>query len=153
MQRKKKIRKPRFKVPPLAVSDRMKRVRSFGTSIERGMEALLKKKKIRYEKQPSLIGKPDFRIKRTNVLIFCDSSFWHGRKHKEMTGEAFKKNKDFWANKLQNNKKRDARVNRILRGEGWSVLRFWDTDILKNPLKVEVKLMRAIEKNDLAKKK
>lgn len=110
------------------------------------MEVLLKSERIRYDKQPLLTGKPDFRVKRTNVLIFCDSSFWHGRREKETTGEVFKKNRPFWINKLENNKKRDAKVNRILRRAGWSVLRFWDTDILRKPLKVKNKLIRALVK-------
>jgi len=111
----------------------MKRVKSIGTRLEQAMESLLKERKVKYEKQPNLRGKPDFRIKKSNVLIFCDSSFWHGRRMREITGEAFKKNKEFWVNKLMENKKRDARINRALRKEGWKVLRFWDTEILKNP--------------------
>ena len=142
----KKINKPWFRKPSLAVSKRMKRVKSANTHLEKRMEALLRNQKIKYERQPSIAGKPDFKIKDANILIFCDSSFWHGRRFKEISGEAFKKNRAFWINKLENNKKRDARVNRILRREGWSVLRFWDTDILKKPLKVKNKLIRALVK-------
>ena len=92
-------------------------------------------------------GHPDFRIKEANVLVFCDSSFWHGRREKEIKGEAFKKNKEFWMNKLTENKKRDARINRALRKEGWCVLRFWDTDIFKFPEKVIKRLLKEIGKN------
>ncbi len=128
-----KVKKPWFKKPSPKASERMKRVKSIGTRLEQAMESLLKERKVKYEKQPNLRGKPDFRIKKSNVLIFCDSSFWHGRRMREITGEAFKKNKEFWVNKLMENKKRDARINRALRKEGWKVLRFWDTEILKNP--------------------
>lgn len=127
------------------VSERMKRVRSIGTRLESAMESLLKERKIKYVRQPSLFGKPDFRIKNTNVLIFCDSSFWHGRRMKEVSGEAFKKNKDFWVNKLRENKKRDAKITRILRKDGWKVLRFWDVDILKKPDKIIKKLSLEIK--------
>ena len=111
----------------------MKKVKSTDTNLEKTMEKTLRSLHIKYEKQPDLEGCPDFRIKGTNILIFCDSSFWHGRRMREITGEAFKKNKEFWVNKLMENKKRDARINRALRKEGWKVLRFWDTEILKNP--------------------
>ena len=82
------------------------------------------------------------------MLIFCDSSFWHGRREKELKGEAFKKNKEFCVNKLRENRKRDIRTNRILKKEGWHVLRFWDTDILKFQDKVAKKLLREINENE-----
>ena len=112
------------------------------------MEDLLKEQKMKYERQVDLPGCPDFKIVGTNVLIFCDSSFWHGRRAREIKGEAFKKNKEFWVNKLRENRRRDARINRILRKEGWHVLRFWDTDILKFPEKVIKKLLRELKKNE-----
>lgn len=147
-KRAKKIKKPWFKKPSREVSERMKQVKSFGTRLEHTMEDLLKEQKIRYERQPKLLGRPDFRIKGTNVLVFCDSSFWHGRREKEIKGEAFKKNKEFWMNKLRENRRRDTRVNRVLRKEGWCILRFLDTDILKFPEKVTKKLLREIKKNE-----
>lgn len=111
------------------------------------MEGLLKEAGIRYRKHPDLPGKPDFEIFCTNVVIFCDSSFWHGRREKEISGEAFTKNKAFWIHKLEYNKKRDARINGMLRRNGWSVWRFWDTDVMKRPEYVKRRLLEAIKKN------
>lgn len=136
--------KSRFSKPGTDVSDRMKKVKSKGTSLEKEMERVLRNLGIRYERQPDLQGKPDFRIRGTNLLIFCDSSFWHGRREKEVTGKAFKRNRALWVEKLTKNKKRDERNNRALRRDGWSVWRFWDTDILKHPDKVKKRLRRAI---------
>ena len=136
--------KSKFQKPPKEVSERMKKVRGKDTGIEKAMEKILRSLGIEYEKQPhlsNLAGRPDFRIRGTKVLIFCDSSFWHGRRKEEVTGEAFRRNKDFWTHKLNENRKRDRRINRSLKKEGWSVYRFWDTDILKSPKKV----MRALE--------
>lgn len=144
MKKKERNKKPWFKKPSQAVSMRMKRVKSTNTKIEEFMENLLKEQKIKYDRQLNLLGRPDFKIKGTNVLIFCDSSFWHGRREKERNGKAFKKNREFWANKLTENRKRDAKINRILKKEGWNVLRFWDTDILKYPEKVKNKLSKVI---------
>jgi len=131
-----------YKTPTKEVSNRMKRVKSSHTSIENKMETLLQELNIKYEEQPKLFGHPDFKIVGTNILIFCDSSFWHGRREKEVNGKAFKKNRHFWTKKLIENKKRDQRNNRKMRNEGWSVHRFWDTDILKNEEKVKVRLRR-----------
>jgi len=147
MTKAKKNKKPWFRRPSSAVSERMRRVRSSDTKMEKAVENLLKEQKIRYERQINLLGRPDFRISGTSILIFCDSSFWHGRRAKEIKGEAFKKNKEFWVNKLRENRKRDARINRTLRKAGWRVLRFWDTDILKNPEKLIKKLSMEIKKN------
>jgi DNA mismatch endonuclease (patch repair protein) len=89
-------------------------------------------------------GKPDFVVKGTDLLIFCDSSFWHGRRTRETSGKAFKINRTFWTRKLMMNRSRDLRNNRRLRAQGWSVARFWDTDILRKPEKVKLKLRRMI---------
>ena len=113
--------------------------------MEQEMESLLKKLNVTYEKQPKLLGHPDFRIKKTKILIFCDSAFWHGKRKKELNGKAFSKNKEFWTQKLQYNKRRDASNNRNLRKQGWSVQRFWDADILKKQEKVLKKLKRSIK--------
>lgn len=134
--------KSRFKKPTKEVSERMKKVKSRGTNIEKEMEKILRSLKIRYLRQPDLRGNPDIRIKDTSVLIFCDSSFWHGRREKEVSGKAFKRNRTLWVEKLTKNRLRDERNNRALRREGWSVWRFWDTDILKRPDKVKNRLRR-----------
>lgn len=144
----KETKKPWFKKPSSATSRRMRLVRSANTKLEKTMESLLKAQGIKYQKQPPLLGRPDFAIKNTNILMFCDSSFWHGRRIKEITGEAFKKNKDFWVNKLVENKKRDAIINKTLRKDGWRVLRFWDTDVLKHPEKIIKKLALEIKENE-----
>ena len=133
-----------YKKPPIETTSRMRKVKSKETGLEKKMESILNELNIDYEKQPSLIGKPDFRVRDTNILIFCDSSFWHGRRESDVKGKSFKRNKEFWIAKLNNNKKRDTRNNRLLRREGWSVHRFWDTDIFKNPEKVARRLKRII---------
>ena len=137
--------KPKFEKPPKAVSERMKKVRGSGTEIEKEMGKYLDELNLKYKEQPKIKcirGTPDFRIKRSRVLIFCDSSFWHGRREKEVTGVAFKRNKDFWTRKLKENRERDRRNTKILLREGWSVYRFWDTDILKKPEKIRRELKR-----------
>jgi DNA mismatch endonuclease (patch repair protein) len=142
--KKQTSKRPWFVKPKGNVSKRMRQVRSSGTSLEAAMERIFKKQGIKYEKQPDLIGKPDFRIKGLDILVFCDSSFWHGRRENEVSGRAFKRNRAFWTQKLKYNRQRDQRINRQLRKEGWSVWRFWDTDITKRPEYVKNRLMRAI---------
>lgn len=133
-----------YELPSEQVSQRMRRVKSKGTSIENEMKKIMDELNISYKEQLNILGKPDFRIINTNILIFCDSSFWHGRRKNEINGKAFKRNREFWTKKLRENKKRDQRTNQKLRKIGWSVYRFWDTDIKKNKEKVKRKLRKAL---------
>ena len=41
-------------------------------------------------------------------------------------------NSDFWIKKIQRNMQRDREVEVELHGLGWSVLRFWSKDVLRN---------------------
>jgi DNA mismatch endonuclease (patch repair protein) len=133
-----------YRKPEPEVTERMRRVKSAETGLEKAMEDILTSLGIEYEKQLNLPGKPDFRIKGTNILIFCDSSFWHGRRDKDVSGKTFNRNKNLWVEKLERNKKRDQRINRKLRKEGFSVHRFWDTDILSERNKVIKRLKRLL---------
>lgn len=130
--------------PPKKVSDRMRLVKRTGTKIEKKMATLLMQIKAGYEYQPKMEGHPDFLITGKNVLVFCDSSFWHGRRKEDLTGKSFKTNRAFWVKKLRENKRRDKRTNQRLRRKGYSVYRFWDTDIVRNEEKVIRKLKRAL---------
>lgn len=135
---------PKTKKPSKAVSERMRRIKSSWTSLERHMAEILRELRVVYLSQPDIFGKPDFAIKGTRLLVFCDSSFWHGRRSRDTSGSAFKTNRLYWSSKLLRNRRRDFKVNRVLRAHGWSVARIWDDDILGNPQKVKSKIGRMI---------
>jgi len=63
-------------------------------------------------------------------VIFCDSEFWHGYdwEHKK---QEIKTRQDFWIPKIERNMQRDKEVNLKLSEAGWTVLRFWGTEIKK----------------------
>lgn len=122
----------------------MRRVKSRGTSLESRMEGILTSLNVSYEIQPDLPGHPDFKINGKRVLIFCDSSFWHGRRKDDVTGTSFRKNRKFWTDKITRNKRRDSSVNKELRGDGWRILRFWDTTILKRPQAIANRLREVV---------
>ena len=130
--------------PTDQTSRRMKQIRSRETGLEKRMESVLKDAKFLYEKQPKLAGHPDFRIKGTRIVVFCDSSFWHGRRKEDLAGTSFTTNKAFWMSKIAYNRKRDAKVNATLKKAGWTVLRFWDDDILRRPGAVAHRIGRAL---------
>lgn len=124
----------------------MRNVRRSGTNIELKMARLLRDAGIRYRSQPRLKGNPDFRLIGTRIVVFCDSSFWHGRWLNTPKAERFYKNQDFWQAKLERNRLKDIRITREMRKRGWKVLRFWDEDILKNSEEVIHKIKRTVLK-------
>jgi len=136
----------KFKKPTLKTSRRMKKVKGRGTKPEKIFASLLRENGIKYQSHPRIFGRPDFRVKATNILVFCDSSFWHGRNKNDVNGKSFRTNRNFWVKKLKYNKTLDERTNCVLRKRGWIVLRFWDDAIYKQPSFVVSKLNRYIEK-------
>lgn len=107
----------------------MSKIRSKNTGIERILkEALLRNGLKNFEMHYSkIIGKPDFVFVKEKVAVFCDSSFWHGKKKVPQT------NREYWMAKFQRNIKRDEMVTQVLTNDGWKVIRFYDDQILKDP--------------------
>ena len=115
----------------------MSRIRSKNTSIDRRMREMLSEAGARFEMYPDLFGSPDFQVGR-NVLVFCDGDFWHGYRYAEKKRPA----KKYWREKIEGNMRRDRKVSRKLRRDGWSVLRIWEHDIKKKPEKCIRKIKR-----------
>ena len=113
----------------------MSRIRSKNTSIDRKMRDMLSGMNVRFEMYPDLFGSPDFQVGR-NVLVFCDGDFWHGYRYAEKKRPA----KKYWREKIEGNMRRDRKVSRKLRRDGWSVLRIWEHDIKKKPEKCMKKI-------------
>lgn len=110
-------------------SELMKRVKNKDTNIELILRKKLYKKGYRYRLKSSLFGKPDIVFPHKKLVIFCDGDFWHGKTYeKDKT-----KYKPFWVEKIKNNIERDKKVNEVLATDNWNVLRFWKSEILKNP--------------------
>ncbi len=93
-----------------------------------------------------IVGKPDIYIKSKKIAIFIDSDFWHGRLYKE--GKSIPKtNQDYWIPKLERNIKRDIEVTEKLQSDGWTVIRFWETNIKKNLDECADKVLSQLNKN------
>lgn len=80
------------------------------------------------------VGRPDFVFCRARVAVFCDGDFWHGRNWRQLhsklrTGH----NPDYWCRKISANRARDVAVNRELARHGWTICRFWESDVLRTP--------------------
>ena len=121
----------------------MSRIKGKNTKIDLKMKNLLSGLGCRYTMYPKMFGNPDFALKRKRIVIFCDGDFWHGYKYYKRK----RLRKKFWRDKIEGNMRRDRAVTKKLRAEGWSVLRFWEHDIQKNPEKCLRKIIKKIESN------
>ena len=109
----------------------MQRVKSKDSEIEQILRNALWNKGYRYRKNvKDVFGHPDIVFKSKKVAIFCDSEFWHGYDWERKKNE-IKTRQDFWIPKIERNMQRDKEVNMKLSEEGWTVLRFWGTEIKK----------------------
>ena len=109
----------------------MQRVKSKDSEIEKILRNALWNKGYRYRKNvKDVFGHPDIVFKSKKVAIFCDSEFWHGYDWERKKNE-INTRQDFWIPKIERNMQRDKEVNMKLSEEGWTVLRFWGTEIKK----------------------
>lgn len=111
----------------------MKKIKSQDTSIEVALRKALWNKGYRYRKNmKSLPGSPDIALTKYKIAIFCDSEFFHGKDWEVLKPRLEKGgNSGYWLNKISRNRERDDDVNKKLLFMGWTVIRFWGTDIKK----------------------
>jgi len=107
----------------------MSRIRSKNTKLELGFFELLDKSQIEYRKHPDIYGKPDC-IVGNKIVIFIDSDFWHGWKFGEWKARM---PKEYWIEKITKNIKRDKSKFKLLRENGYIVIRVWEHTLTKNP--------------------
>ena len=105
----------------------MSKIRNKETNLELNFKELMKGLKFRY--QPKVFGKPDFASKKLKIAVFVDSCFWH--KCPKCYIEP-KSNKKYWLPKIEKNVKRDKINNRLLKKDGWKIIRIWQHDIENN---------------------
>lgn len=111
----------------------MRNIRSKDTKIEKVLRKALWLKGYRYRKNyVKLPGKPDIVLTKYQIAIFCDSEFWHGKDWEELKIRLQKgDNSEYWINKISKNRNRDELIDKQLKFMGWTVIRFWGNDILK----------------------
>jgi DNA mismatch endonuclease (patch repair protein) len=78
----------------------------------------------------NLPGKPDIVFTKKKIAIFIDGCFWHKC---PICFQEPETRKEFWMKKIQSNIERDKKVNIQLKEMGWTVMRFWEHEIRKNP--------------------
>lgn len=77
--------------------------------------------------------RPDIVFTRAKIAVFCDGDFWHGHNW-AIRGFGSLENElshysEYWKTKILNNIKRDNAQSLKLSQNGWTVIRFWGSDI------------------------
>jgi DNA mismatch endonuclease (patch repair protein) len=104
----------------------MQRVRTAGTNIERAIGVALHARGYRYRKNVrGLPGSPDLVFVSRRVAVFIDGDFWHGFRFPAWRAQLA----PFWQEKIEGNRRRDARNFRVLRRRGWIVIRVWQHEV------------------------
>lgn len=123
-------------------SERMSRVRSAtNKSTELRLIALLRTTGIKgWRRGVAMPGKPDFVFRAAKLAVFVDGCFWHRcPRH----GRIPKTRVEFWTAKLARNRNRDQEVGKMLRKNGWRVLRIWEHELTR---KYETRLAARIQR-------
>lgn len=112
----------------------MQHIKSKDTSIEIALRKALWKRGYRYRKNyKELPGKPDIVLTKFKIAIFCDSEFFHGKDWEIQRPKLLNsKNPQYWISKIERNMERDKENEQKLLVLGWTVIRFWGKEILKN---------------------
>jgi DNA mismatch endonuclease (patch repair protein) len=106
-------------------SEVMARIRGRGNrETELALRSLLRANGITgWRRHYAILGRPDFAFPRERVAVFVDGCFWH---RCPACSNLPASNREFWERKLSANVERDRRVTRVLRGQGWRVVRVWE---------------------------
>lgn len=104
----------------------MRRVARRDTPPELALRANLVGVRTRYRVDYALIAerrlRADLVFVRERIAVFVDGCFWHGcPKHVSRP----RRNGGWWREKIAANAARDRSTTRLLRRNGWSVIRVW----------------------------
>ena len=114
-------------------SEIMSRIRSKNTKPELIVRKYLSSKGYKYRlHDQKLPGKPDIVLKREKIAIQVRGCFWHG--HNCKLSSYPKTNRKYWKDKINNNKKRDRRNDKLIRKMGYKL-------IIVNECKIKKKLI------------
>lgn len=91
------------------------------SSLEEMVFKELNNKNVDYKKHFPIKGQPDIVFEDEQIAVFLDGCYWHGC---SLCGFDGPKSRP---------KNRDKEVTASLESKGWTVLRFWEHDIVGNP--------------------
>src|SRR5690606_31506483 len=115
-------------ISPERRSALMSRIRGKDTKIEQEVRKGLHALGLRYRLGGAgLPGRPDIVLPRFRTVVFVHGCFWHG--HSCPLFRLPKTRPEFWRQKIESNKERDARVLFQLADLGWRTLEVWECSL------------------------
>ena len=115
-----------------AARARMVKTRARDNPRELGLRSILHRLGLRFYVHRKILAgtqrTADIVFPRRRVVVYLDGCFWHGC---PLHGTWPKSNAEWWRNKIETNKRRDADTNARLLEEGWIVLRIWEHEDLQ----------------------
>lgn len=110
----------------------MSRIKGKNTKPEELVRKFLFSQGFRYRKNDArLPGTPDIVLPKYKTVIFVNGCFWHGHSNCKYFVVP-KTNTEFWLNKIETNRQRDARKTFELQSLGWRVIVLWECQLKKN---------------------
>ncbi|MFE7410075.1 very short patch repair endonuclease [Streptomyces laurentii] len=108
-------------------SARMSRQASHDTGVEKALRSALHRAGLRYRvhRRPlkGVRREADIVFRPAKVAVFVDGCFWHGcPEHATWP----KRNSQFWREKIEKNRARDANTDARLQEAGWLAVRVWE---------------------------
>ena len=124
-------------------SEIMARIKGEKTSPENIVASMLRKLKVKFQSNvKTLPGQPDFVIPLAKTVIFVNGCFWHNHSNCNRA-KLPSTNRVFWERKILGNKRRDDRINRLLRKMGWHLITIWQCK-LREPDRIFRRLKEAV---------
>jgi DNA mismatch endonuclease (patch repair protein) len=121
----------------------MSRIKGTDTKPEIAVRSLLHQMGYRFRlHRRDLPGTPDIVLSGRGAVVFVHGCFWHGHSCKRT--KMPKSRKSYWSEKIEGNRRRDARKRRQLKSLGWKVVIVWECE-LKRPDKLREKLRLALD--------
>ena len=122
----------------------MSRIKGKNTKPEELVRKFLFSQGFRYRKNDArLPGTPDIVLPKYKTVIFVNGCFWHGHSNCKYFVVP-KTNTEFWLNKIETNRQRDAKKTSELQSLGWRVIVLWECQLKKNV--VDETLQSLVEK-------
>jgi DNA mismatch endonuclease, patch repair protein len=115
--------------------------------LRRCLHALGLRYRINVRPEVDVRCKADLVFRRHRLCIFVDGCFWHGCPKHFVPPRT---NRDWWVEKIMDNRVRDRRQARILGLRGWRVFRVWEHDLSSSERVAECacKILRSLGRRD-----
>jgi DNA mismatch endonuclease (patch repair protein) len=126
---------------PAMTSRMMSRVRHKDSKAELALRRALHAAGVRYRLHaPDVLGRPDLVVRSRRLAVFVDGDLWHGnpeevrRRGRQSLAELFPTRSEWWVAKIERTMARDREITEALRANGWTVIRLWEHDVLRDPV-------------------